>query len=310
VGILIKPALQVHKLRDLDLEVSEAVGPAFCSAASGLVSSGEELYVVADDELHLCRFALHASQPGERIFLFDGELPVGRKQRKKLKPDLEILLRLPAFEIYPHGALLALGSGSGAHRMRGALLALDAAGRAREPAKAFDAVEFFSALAVRFEDLNLEGGWVSAETLFLLQRGNKGDSRNAIVGLPLAPFLRALADASPWPAIPPTSMREVSLGDIDGIPLCFTDACALDDGSWIFTAVAEDTDNAWSDGFCAGAAVGMGDARGEVRWLRHLQPRYKVEGVEMMRVAGRNTLLMVTDADDPGRAASLLAAEI
>ena len=81
MGILIKPALQVRKLRDLNLAVSEAVGPAFCSPASGLVFSGEELYVVADDELHLCRFALDASQPGERILLFEGELPVGRKQR-------------------------------------------------------------------------------------------------------------------------------------------------------------------------------------------------------------------------------------
>ena len=34
-------------------------------------------------------------------------------------------------------------------------------------------------------------------------------------------------------------VRAIELGDIDGVPLCFTDAAALPDGNLLFTAVAE-----------------------------------------------------------------------
>src|SRR5688500_14627034 len=82
------------------------------SAASGMVAVGEFLCVIADDELHLGVFDRSGTGAGALVRLFPGELPDTPAERKALKPDLEALVRLPGFPGYPHGALLALASGS------------------------------------------------------------------------------------------------------------------------------------------------------------------------------------------------------
>jgi hypothetical protein len=126
-----RPPLRARKLRDLDLARVDGREPAFLSAASGLVRSGGELYVVADDELHLGRFEPEGGAPGSLMRLLDGKLPERPAARKRRKADLEILMRLPALPGFAHGALLALGSGSRPPRERGALVQLDEDGRAR-----------------------------------------------------------------------------------------------------------------------------------------------------------------------------------
>ena len=70
-------------------------------------------------------------EPGHLIRLFEGALPDPKPDRKKQKPDFEALTLLPAYGEYPHGALLALGSGSKRNRRMGALLTLDAQGAVR-----------------------------------------------------------------------------------------------------------------------------------------------------------------------------------
>ena len=58
-------------------------------------------------------------------------------------------------------------------------------------------------------------------------------------------------------------MREYDLGQVDGIAFGFTDATALPEGGgWLFSAVAEDTDNAFDDGACSGVAIGVVGADG------------------------------------------------
>jgi hypothetical protein len=59
-------------------------------------------------------------------------------------------------------------------------------------------------------------------------------------------------------------VRRYDLGAIDGIALGFTDAAALPGGGWLFTAVAEDTDDSVTDGACKGnpsAGRSQGSAR-------------------------------------------------
>ena len=86
------------------------------SAASGLVRSGAQLFVVADDELHLGVFEDTLGgggvlTPGRVVRLFEGDLPNPKGPRKKAKPDLETLALLPPLPGCACGALLALGSG-------------------------------------------------------------------------------------------------------------------------------------------------------------------------------------------------------
>ncbi|MEO6277397.1 MAG: hypothetical protein ABIP59_06225, partial [Roseateles sp.] len=73
---------------------------------------GQRLFVVADDEHTLAVFDAASDSPGTLHRLFIGELPDKPKARKAAKPDLEALAQLPPFAACPHGALLALGSGS------------------------------------------------------------------------------------------------------------------------------------------------------------------------------------------------------
>ena len=303
--------MRITKLRDLDLQRASRPGrPDFLSAASGLVRVGGSLYVVSDDELHLGRFRGSGDAPGELVRLMPGRLPLPKKARKKRKPDLEILLRLPAMPGVSGGGLLALGSGSGKNRHRGAWLRLDARGRISGSPAPVDASDFFARLAQDFDDLNLEGGWFRGRTLNLLQRGNRGGSPNAVIGLDGRPVLAALARGEPLPALAPVSIEEKQLGSRAGVPLCFSDASMLPDGSWAFSAVAEDMDNSFADGPCVAAAVGMADGRNRLLWLRDIDRRYKIEGIDARKARGKLRLLLVTDADDAAVPACLLEAVV
>jgi hypothetical protein len=297
----------MHLIRRLDLALSIEPGrPAWLSAASGLVRTGDEFCVVADDELHLGRFGLEAGRAGRLLRLFPGDLPNRRLLRKKQKPDLEVLMRLPASAVYPHGALLALGSGSGPHRCRGAVIALGAHGRVAGRPRAIDATPLFARLARSIDDLNLEGGWVAGRHLYLLQRGNKGGSRNAVLQWDLQPAMRSLLHHRALPDADPQAVKEFDLGDIQGVPWCFTDASPLPAGGWLFTAVAENTRSSYADGPCLGSAIGRVDARSRLRWIRPLSRHHKIEGIEAGMNGSKLQAWLVSDADDFSVPASLL----
>lgn len=299
--------LYLTKLRDLTLIAgSDPRRPAYLSAASGLVRAGRHLYVVSDDELHLGQFAVDSTAPGELLRVFPGELPDKQKPRKKRKPDLEVLLRLPAFAQYPFGALLALGSGSTERRYRAVLVPLSKHGDVQGAPGILDAAGLYEPLVKQFDELNLEGGWICGDELRLLQRGNKGNSPNAVIRLDLKPLLNDLSAGDRLPAMKPLAIHTMELGHIDDVPLCFSDASGLPDGRWLFTAVAEDTDNAYDDGACAGAAIGMADQH-RVLWIKQVTPAYKIEGINAREESDGIHLLLVTDADDSNVAASLLS---
>ncbi|MFL5098582.1 MAG: DUF6910 family protein, partial [Xanthobacteraceae bacterium] len=67
-------------------------------------------------------------------------------------------------------------------------------------------------------------------------------------------------------------------------------------------------DDAYNDGPCAGAAIGIVGNNGHLRWLRRLHRPHKVEGVDARLDGDAVRLLLVTDADDPDIPASLLSA--
>ena len=281
--------------------------PSHISAASALVRSGDSLYVVADDEHHLGVFPCEGDAVGRLITLVDGELPVGRRERKRRKPDFEALTLLPAFNGYAHGAMLALGSGSRRRRRIGALLALDAKGAVLGPPRLIDLTGPYIRLKDRFADLNIEGATVVDDALVLLQRGNKGHRDNACIHFALAPILSALAAGDALYADNPIAVRSYDLGAVHGVPLSFTDAAALPGGEIVFSAIAEDTPNSYDDGPCIGAAAGVIACDGEIRMLETLARPYKVEGIHAWRGADGIHLLAVTDADNVNVPASLLS---
>ena len=298
--------IALTKVRQLDLSASTPGRPLHLSAASGLACINSFIYVVADDELHLGVFRASSSEPGRLIRLFEGELPASKVDRKKQKADFEALTLLPSYKDYPFGALLALGSGSRPNRRLGALLGLDPQGAVRGAPQVVDCSPILASLDGEFPGLNIEGAVVSGTELRLFQRGNQRHSKNAIIRFQLSTFLDAFS--SDQTAITPLAINTFDLGQIEGIPLCFTDAAALPDGTMIFTAVAEDTDDNYKDGACAGAAVGIVDE--ELQCLYRLEQPYKVEGVNARVEGNVIRLLMVTDADDFEIPAALFSATI
>lgn len=299
-------------LQDLLLDpATHPHGQPHLSAASALVRAGAWLYLVADDEHHLGLLPAGAAvlqqlpqAPLVQLHrILPGDLPADPKARKKHKPDLEALALLPASPTHPSGALLALGSGSKPNRQRGVVIALDATGRPDGAAQVVDLSALYAPLRAEFADLNIEGAFIANDCLHLLQRGNKGDARNACISYPLAPLLAWLAGTR---TEPPATLRttQFDLGTVDGVPLGFTDGAALPHGEgWLFSAVAENTDDSYADGECVASAIGWVGVDGVLGRMATLEGAPKVEGIAL---AG-DRLLMVTDADDPACASRLLA---
>jgi hypothetical protein len=295
--------------RTLTLEAPEAPGRlAHVSAASGLVAVGPWLYVVADDALHLAVFPREGDAPGRSVRLFPGELPLEPLARKAAKPDLEALCLLAPFVGCPHGALLAVPSGSTASRQQGAVIPLSAQGTLEGEVRALDFAGLYSQLARELGPLNMEGAAVTGGRLRLLQRGNGEQGTDALVDLDLERIVRALeAGRGLGPEVVRT-VRRWELGRAGGVRLSFTDASPLPDGRIVFTAAAEDTRDAYADGPVTGSAVGMLAPDGSPLFLDAVDVKVKLEGVNARMEGGRVHLLLVADADDPAVPAPLLEA--
>ena len=289
--------LSLAPVRTLDLtEPARADGPRWISAASGLVRQGERLFVVADDGLHLAVF--DPGRPGRLLRLVEGSLPADAAERKRRKPDFEVLTRLPTSAVHPNGALLALGSGSTAGRRRAVIVLLDAAGEPLD-AGVIDLSALYRLLAETLEEPNIEGGIFDEGDLVLFQRGNRTRPDNAM--------LRLRQKRPGDPASPDlVSMTRVEIGMIGDVPLCFTDACPLGDGRIAFSAVAEDTPDSYRDGACVGAAVGVIDRAGRVLRVEMLDAPHKIEGIDAWPSVAGVEFLAVTDADDADTPAVLL----
>lgn len=302
--------IALKKLRELTLTAAtSAERPLHLSAASGLVCLASTMYVIADDELHLGIFSTTDDGPGRLVRLFDGVLPEEKAARKRQKPDLEALTFLPAFEDFHHGALLVVGSGSGPNRRRGALLGLDPLGRISGEPRSLDLSAMLVPLAAAFAEVNVEGAVVAGDELCLFQRGNKQHADNAIIRYRLAEVVEVVTGRR-TDVLRSVKIGRLDLGHVEGVPLCFTDATALPGGDMVFSAVAEDTDDAFNDGACVGAAIGIVGNEGRLRFVRRLDRPYKIEGIHAELDGNRLDLLAVTDADDPDIAAALYSATI
>jgi hypothetical protein len=257
------------------------------------VRRGFKLYVVADDEPAIAVFELdQRSLRGELVRLDEGEMPLDHEERKAVKPDLESLCLLP------DDGLLTLGSGATERRERGWLLAPGG-----EPAE-ISLTRLYAALRDELEDLNVEGAAVARDRLWLAQRGNGKDGQNALVELNLEVVRAGLHEQR---LIDPAAIESISrheLGEVEGVPLSFSDLCPLPDGRLLFCAVAEAGESTYLDGDCLGAALGVLDAGGVGR-VEPLAEPYKIEGVSLAAAGG---LMLVADDDDPATAAPLLAA--
>ena len=294
-------------VRRLTLEpASHPRGQGHLSSASGLARVGHCIYVVSDDEHHLAR--LDADDPGNsRIALVRfvaGELPHEGAERKRQKPDVEVLLHLTCAVAGERDLLVLLGSGSRSQRERVFIMALHPDGEIAAAPLEIAATRFYAPLRDLFAEPNLEAGYFDGVHLHLFQRANRGQPLNARVTYDAAEVLAWLR--GPGPAPRPIDVRMFELGSHDGVPFGITDAARWARGGCVFTAVAEDTADAYRDGACVASMVGWMASDGQVRACENLAGAPKVEGIAPV---GAGRLWLVTDSDDPACASELLEVE-
>ena len=286
------PPLDVRPRRQLDL----GAPTHHVAAASGVARRGDFVYVIGDDLLELGVFRLTDPGPGAlRRALAD--------EGTDLKADLEALTVLPPFEEHPFGALLGLGSGSGERRDRGFVWPLASDGSLRDDPREISLEPVYTLLRDQLGELNIEGASVVEDRLWLLQRGNTDSGLNVVAELSLPEVLTSLRRDLCVEAEELADVRSYDLGELDGVPLTFSDATPLGRDLLIFTASAEADDHA-----IHGSVVGTLDPSGEVHRLRTIDRRYKVEGVYASIDTGVVDFLFVCDQDDPDEGSPLLAA--
>ncbi len=303
------PPLELRHLRALDMATPpEPGGAAHVASASGVVRRGDFVYVIGDDQLHLGVFRMSSTEPGEWVRVLEGDLPEDHDLRSDAKPDLEALTVLPPFRGHAYGALLGLGSGSAPERDRGFVWALAADGSLRDTVTVLDLGPLFARLRAEIEALNVEGACVMGDALWLMHRGNRGGTTNVVVELSLARVMESIRGDARIDPGELSALRSYDLGRLDGIELTFSDATPLGGDLLVFTASAEGRGEDGGDGAIRGSVVGTIDAGREVRRLRTIDRRYKVEGIHASVDTGVMDLLFVCDQDDPQVPSPLLSA--
>ena len=291
--------LALKKLRNLELSHPISPGrPSYITAASGLVILDQKIFLVADDEHFLATFSVNASIPGHLKRLFEGELPLEHRERKKAKPDLEALTLLPRDVFGSSDALLALPSGSKKRRSAGCLIPIDRGDETALSVERIDLSLLYERLRNEFEDLNIEGAVCLQDRLRLFQRGNSELRQNAAIDLNSDKTIQGLKTSR---SIPPEALEQIvhyDLGELGGVHLSFTDACRVENDACAFLAAAEGTKNTYDDGKFLGSILGIMDRDGKIlqRWTLEIQS--KPEGIWFIENSIQNDFMIVTDADD------------
>jgi len=216
----------------------------------------------------------------------------GEPLEKSKKPDFEV-----AF-MGPGQTITILGSGSSPARRRRAVVDLETNG-----VRIVDESLLFGILEQALGCVpNLEGAVVLDNRLRLFHRG-AGEGKSATIDV----NVDVLLGVSPHVF----AVTPFDLGDVDGVPLHFTDATRFDE-RLVYVAVAEDTPNAIDDGPVVGAALGFLDDEGAT-WTTLIEASgegstRKIEGIAIDPRSG--TIYGVTDPDDPDKLAELLTIEL
>lgn len=272
----------------------------------GLVQDDANFVALVDPRSGLSRsITLPAGEEGKRHF-------DDIRGNKRFKLDLEACCTIEG----PSGTLLlALGSGSKKRRRR--VVTVESVAARHPRVSLIDAERLYLSLEAVGDfagsDMNIEGALPLGRALRLFSRGNGAakDGRtplNSTCDLSLAAlfsFLAAPAEAS----VPkPSAITRYELGELDGLPLGFTDAAMLGT-TLLYTGAAEASKDASEDGRVAGSVIGMIPAKGDLRYAPLTDDagrptRDKVEGIVALPGAS-DRVLVVVDADDPARASEL-----
>jgi hypothetical protein len=288
--------------------------PPHVRAGSSLAWVGERLALIQDDANFLA-LVDPATAAVESVTLPAGK--GGLRQFDDLRGNKKQKLDLEACVAIEGGAtVLAFGSGSTERREKVLVVRGIGSGAPAVELVEFPALYHLLRGTPGFAPgrLNLEGAAQIGDRLRFFSRGN-GKERdgvkpvNATCDLPLEELLGHIAAPDRFPPPTPIDVTQFDLGDLDLVPLGFTDATVVGEGV-VYSAAAEASPDAVDDGSVTGSALGVIDADGRTRWAPLKVERGelfagKVEGVVSAGAPGR--FFVVLDADDPGAPSELCA---
>jgi len=280
--------------------------PAHVRAGSGLAWFGGKIAVIQDDANFIALIDPDSGQV-EALALPEGEGGLRQfddgRGNKRYKLDLEACVSVP---VTNGEILVALGSGSSEQRDR--VVLVNPTGHA----KRLDATGLYERLrsekAFSGSEMNIEGAAFIDRRLRLFNRGNGAwrdgiPPRNASCDLLWDELHTYLQDPSFHPVPSLLNITQYELGELGGTSLTFTDSATI--GSiLLYTAAAENSPDALTDGAVTGSVVGiLREAVGRWIELRDTQGsliREKIEGICPAR-EDNGRIWLVVDADDPTR---------
>lgn len=318
------PGLSIRVIRRTPLFYSSGADsaldrPAHVRAGSSLARWGDRLALIQDDANFLAlvdpvtasvdSLTLPAGKGGVRQF---DDL----RGNKKQKLDLEACLSISEEE-----GMTFFAFGSGSTERREKLLTVRQAGKGTPVVSLTELPALYQVLRATpgFAPgrLNIEGVILVGEHLRFFGRGNGKEREgvrpvNATCDLPLHEFLAYCGAPERVPPPNPLNVVQYDLGDLDGVPLGFTDATVVG-GSIVYSAAAEASPDAVDDGVVTGSALGVIDPQGRARWSPIKDDRGelfvgKVEGVIAAEVPG--SFYVVLDGDDPTAPSELCVVEL
>lgn len=296
--------------------------PGYVRAASSMAWVGTRVAMVQDDVNFVAlvdpatglahAVTLPAGKDGLRQF-DDG------RGNKKHRLDLEALARVPS----SRGTML-VAFGSGSKRRRENVVTLRFTGRDHDPDAAEPTLsampELYAALRAESQfagsEMNIEGALYHGGAIRLFGRSN-GEAKDnlhpldATCDLDWEALQAHLDDRRPDTVPPIARITQYELGEIDGVGLGFTDAIRAGRSNVIYTAAAEASKDADTDGEVGGSVLGVlpDDRRQPARWTylmdEHRNPfAGKVEGLVLDR-RDASRALVVVDVDDHERPSEL-----
>ncbi len=259
-------------------------------SASGIVRTGDTLYICGDDAPWL--FAVNHS---------------GKEVRKKtlLSKGFEDVVRIPKaekndFECIAEttsGELLIFGSGSSGKRNT---LRIISPGKVEEFDLTLLYAQICERLKIKRNKLNIEGACCSEDKLWLLNRED-----NRVIELEISGLFKWLSGSKTFP---PMQSYRLKLPKLNGVRAGLSGACILPGTSrMFFTASVEDKPDAVRDGAILGSFIGTIDltdlkdgVRPQCRQIVQVkgQRLAKAEGITGHSTGNTIELKVVTDNDD------------
>lgn len=287
--------------------------PPYVRSASGIAWFGNYFAVVQDDANFIAlvdtkiekviAVTLPAGEGGKRQF-------DDTRGNKKFKMDLEscVLVALEDQEI-----LITFGSGSNSFREN--IVILRNLSEAPLP-EVYNAAELYKCLRSAKDfagsELNIEGAVFLDKKIRLFNRGNGAASEdteavNASCDLDWQSLYAYLIN----PKEKPPSLQNIThyyLGNLDDLALGFTDVTDYN-SKLFFSAAAEDSPDAVTDGEVSGSALGVLDKQNKIRWVEITNGdgsrfKGKVEGITFLE-NDPNRIFVVIDQDSPDKASEL-----